>query len=173
MDQIGAVSGPLIVAAAVYYKNDYRLGFAVLLIPAFAAMVFLITAKLIYPRPKDFEPVSVPLKGKHFQRAFWLYLVAVGLIAAGFADFALVGFHAKKAGIVSDSTIPLLYAFAMGVDAFAALIFGRLFDRFGMSVLLFAAIISAAFAPLVFLGGFAMLVTGMALWGIGMVRRSL
>ena len=72
MDQIGAVSGPLIVAAAVYYKNDYRLGFAVLAIPALAAIGFLLTARFIYPRPRDFEPVSKSLKGKHFPKTFWL-----------------------------------------------------------------------------------------------------
>jgi MFS family permease len=173
MDQIGAVTGPLIVAAAIYYKNgqpagSYKLGFAVLAMPAIVAMCFLITAKVVYPRPRDFEPVSKPLKGKHFPNAFWLYLVAVGLIAAGYADFALIGFHVKKTGIAADSAIPLLYAFAMGVDAIAALIFGRLYDRVGMSILMVSAIISAAFAPLVFLGGFGMLVAGMALWGIGM-----
>jgi MFS family permease len=168
MDQIGAVSGPLIVAAAIYYKNDYQLGFGILLIPALVAMGFLITAKIIYPRPRDFEPVSVPLKGKHFPNAFWFYLVAVGLIAAGYADFALVGYHVKKTSIAADQAIPLLYAFAMGVDAVAALIFGRLYDRFGMSILMVSAIISAAFAPLVFLGGLGMLIFGMTLWGIGM-----
>ena len=56
----------------------------------------------------------------------------------------------------------------MGVDAIAALIFGRLFDRYGMSILMVSTIISAAFAPLVFLGGFGMVVAGMVLWGIGM-----
>ena len=168
MDQLGAVSGPLIVAAAVYYRNDYRLGFAVLLIPALVAMGFLITAKVIYPRPRDFEPVSKSLKGKHFPRAFWLYLVAVGLIAAGYADFALVGFHVQKTGLATDGVIPLLYALAMGVDAIAALIFGRLFDRYGMSILMVSAVISACFAPLVFLGGLGMVVAGMVLWGIGM-----
>jgi len=168
MDQIGAVIGPLIVAAAIYYKNDYRLGFGILFIPGLVAMVFLLTARFIYLRPRDFEPVSVPLKGKHFPHAFWLYLVAVGFIAAGYADFALIGFHVKKTGIAADETIPLLYAFAMGVDGVAALIFGRLFDRFGMSILMVSAIISACFAPLVFLGGLSMVVVGMALWGIGM-----
>lgn len=173
MDQIGAVSGPLIVAAAIYFKNGdpldaYKVGFAILAIPAVIAIGFLLAGRIIYPRPRDFEPVSVPIKGKHFSGSFWFYLVAIGFIAAGYADFALIGFHAKKQSIVSDNTIPLLYAFAMGVDAIAALVFGWLFDKLGKTILMAAAIISALFAPLVFLGGFGMLVAGMALWGIGM-----
>lgn len=168
MDQLGAVSGPLIVAAAVYYKNDYRLGFAVLAIPALAAMGFLLTAKISYPRPRDFEPVSKSIKERHFSRSYWLYLVAVGLIAAGYADFALIGFHVQKTGLATDGIIPLLYALAMGVDAIAALIFGKLFDRYGISILMVSAVISACFAPLVFWGGLGMVVAGMVLWGIGM-----
>jgi len=56
----------------------------------------------------------------------------------------------------------------MGVDALAALIWGRLFDRLGLAVLLAVPLISAPFAPLVFGGGFAGALGGMVLWGIGM-----
>ena len=56
----------------------------------------------------------------------------------------------------------------MGVDALAALLFGRLFDRIGISILIAAALISSIFAPLVFFGGFYFALLGMALWGVGM-----
>jgi hypothetical protein len=45
-------------------------------------------------------------------------------------------------------------AVAMGVDALAALAFGRLFDRIGLQVLIVSSLLSFLFAPLVFLGGF-------------------
>jgi predicted MFS family arabinose efflux permease len=45
---------------------------------------------------------------------------------------------------------------------------GRLFDRFGANVSLFAFLLSAAAGPLVFLGTFGFALTGMILWGIGM-----
>ncbi|MEK7850654.1 MAG: MFS transporter, partial [Deltaproteobacteria bacterium] len=54
------------------------------------------------------------------------------------------------------------------VDAISALIFGRLFDRIGVSVLIMSSLISMLFAPLVFLGGFYSALSGMVLWGIGM-----
>ena len=50
----------------------------------------------------------------------------------------------------------------------AALILGRLFDRLGMPVIMAVSILSAFFAPLVFLGGFNLALLGMVLWGIGM-----
>jgi MFS-type transporter involved in bile tolerance (Atg22 family) len=56
----------------------------------------------------------------------------------------------------------------MGVDALAALIFGRLFDKIGMWALVIAVISSAFFAPLVFWGDFNLALLGMALWGVGM-----
>jgi MFS family permease len=56
----------------------------------------------------------------------------------------------------------------MAVDAVAALLLGRLFDRLGMPVIMGTAALSAFFAPLVFLGGFGFALAGMVLWGIGM-----
>lgn len=75
--------------------------------------------------------------------------------------------HFKKVFGASDSQIPIFYAVAMGVDALAAILFGRLFDRVSISILIVVAILSSLFAPLVFLGNFYFALTGMALWGIG------
>ena len=47
------------------------------------------------------------------------------------------------------------------------LLFGKLFDRFGVAVYP-ADVVSIASAPLVFLGGFRLALTGAALWGLGM-----
>jgi predicted MFS family arabinose efflux permease len=92
----------------------------------------------------------------------------VGLIGAGYTDFPLIAFHFARAEISPPNWIPLFYALAMGVDAAAALLLGRLFDRLGMPVIIAAAGLAAFFAPLVFLGGFHLALAGMALWGLGM-----
>lgn len=83
-------------------------------------------------------------------------------------DFPLIAYHFEKVSPISDLWIPLLYAIAMGVDALAALLFGRWFDHAGIPILMVASLISASFAPLVFLGGFRLAVLGMIIWGIGM-----
>jgi MFS family permease len=168
LDQIGAMLGPLIVAGVLYLKGGYRLGFGILLVPAILALTVLVMARLLYPHPHDFEAHSVKLESKAFPRVFWIYLAAVALIAAGYVDFPLIAYHFKRLSIVSDDWIPIFYAIAMGVDALAALLFGRLFDRIGISILIAAAFISSIFAPLVFFGGFYFALLGMALWGIGM-----
>ncbi len=168
MDQVGAMTGPLIVAAVLFFKGGYKTSFGILLIPAILALTVLFAARHLYPRPRDLEPKTIPLETKGFPRAFWVYLAAAALVAAGYVDFPLIAYHFKKVSIASDNWIPVFYAIAMGVDALAALVFGRLFDLKGISILISAALISSLFAPLVFLGNFYMALFGITLWGIGM-----
>jgi MFS family permease len=168
MDQIGAILGPLIVATVLYFNGGYRISFAILLIPALFALVVLLVARVLYPRPRDLEAATVELKTKGFSRLFWLYLIAVSLVAAGYVDFPLISFHFEKLSVVPKVWIPVFYAVAMGMDALSALFFGRLFDRIGLSILIVVSLISSLFAPLVFLGGFSLALIGMALWGVGM-----
>ena len=168
MDQIGAMLGPMAVAAVLYFRGSYQNCFATLLVPALLALSVLLVARLLYPRPRDLEVGSAELETRGMPRVFWLYLASVALIAAGYADFPLIAFHFEKVASVSKVWVPTLYAVAMGVDALAALVFGRLFDREGISILIVSSLLSAFFAPFVFSSGFALAVVGMVLWGIGM-----
>jgi len=165
MDQVGALAGPLVVAAALARTGRYQTGFALLAIPASLALIALLVARRNTPDPRDLEPRPVSIESRSLPRAFWLYAGACGLMAAGFVDFPLIAFHLKRAALASDTAIPLLYALAMGVDALAALAFGRLFDRFGLPVLQAGAVFAAAAVPLLYLGGFRAAILGMALWG--------
>jgi len=90
------------------------------------------------------------------------------LIAAGFTDFALIGFHFQKTATVATGLIPVFYAAAMATGAVASLVFGKLLDRLGAPVLLVAFGVPAFFAPLVFLYGTRLELLGMILWGMGM-----
>ncbi|PLZ94572.1 MFS transporter, partial [Fischerella thermalis CCMEE 5196] len=131
-------------------------------------MIVLLIGQRIYPNPRDFEHQTPELTDKGLPRRFWIYLGAVAFMAAGFADFPLIAYHFQTTAIATGNTIPLLYALAMGVNGIAALVFGRLFDRIGISILIVAAILSSLFAPLVFLSNINLAVLGIVLWGIGM-----
>lgn len=168
MDQIGAMIGPLIVAAVLYFKGTYQTGFAILLIPAILTLGVLLTARVLYPQPRDLESTAPEFETKGLPRLYWFYLAAMALNAAGYADFPLIAYHFQKTSTVSADWVPVFYAVAMGVDAVAALIFGRMFDRKGLSILIISVLISSFFAPLVFLGGFSVSLAGMVLWGVGM-----
>jgi MFS family permease len=168
LDQIGALLGPIIVSIVLYFKGGYKESFAILLIPALFALITLIIARMLYPNPSNLEIQNKEIKTKGLPEVFWFYLAAIGLIALGYADFPLIAYHFEKISLLSAFWIPIFYAIAMGTDAIAALVFGKLFDKIGIIAMIWVSLISAFFAPLVFLGGFSLALLGVSLWGIGM-----
>lgn len=168
LDQAGALIGPLVVAAVLAARGSYRPAFAALVIPAAITLALLVAARLEYPRPEDLEPEVRQVKAGGLPRAFWIYLGGAALLAAGFADFALIAFRFQKASVVPTTWIPVFYSIAMAVGGAGSLVFGKLFDRFGLWILLPLTVVSAASAPMVFLGGFGLTLAGTALWGLGM-----
>ncbi len=131
LDSLGATIGPLIVAAVLAVRGDYRAAFAALLVSAVLALVVLIGARISFPSPHRFEAETAPTADTRFPRAYWIYLAGVILVGAGYADFPLIAYHFQQAAIAPVDWIPLLYAVAMAVSAVAAFLFGRLFDRTG------------------------------------------
>jgi predicted MFS family arabinose efflux permease len=169
LDQAGATFGPLVVAFVLYKQGGYRAGFGVLLFSGLLCLATLVFARIWYPRPHELEEKSPEfLETKGFSKAFWIYVVAGALIAAGFADFSLISFHFKKAASISDTEVALFYSVAMAAGAITNLVFGRLFDRSGLAIVAVAFLLGSAFAPFVFLGQFWLILTGMVLWGVGM-----
>ncbi len=168
MDQAGALVGPLVVALILDRHGTYRAAFAVLLIPAILTLCFLILARVLYPTPEDLEVKPKAGGEATLPRVFWIYMAGAALVAAGFADFSLVAFHFHKASIVPNLWIPVFYSVAMAASGFGSLVFGRLFDRAGIEILVPLTLISAVSPPLLFLGGFWMALVGMGLWGLGM-----
>ncbi|MFQ3614969.1 MAG: MFS transporter [Cyanobacteriota bacterium] len=180
MDQIGAVGGPLLVVAMLWAGQGFRGGFLVLGIPALIGLGVLLLGQQLYPNPRAFEPDPPPAvhvsgpeaTAKGLPGLFWIYLLSAGCVAMGFADFPLIALHLQQVNGQGSAGvgigIPLLYALAMGVDAVAALLCGRLFDRVGLWSLLGAVLLACGFAPLAFSGRYDLTVLGMVLWGIGM-----
>lgn len=167
LDQSGALFGPLVVAAVLAWRGEYRIAFAVLLIPALLTLSILLVARLTYPRPEEMEANPPDIKTSGLPRVFWVYLAGAVLVATGFADFPFIAYHFARASIVPGTLIPVFYSVAMGVSGIGSLLFGRLFDRFGITVLIPLTILSALFAPFVFLGNFWVALVGVALWGLG------
>jgi MFS family permease len=168
MDQCGAVFGPLVVAAVLAKHGSFGMAFGVLLIPAILTCALVLVARFLYPQPEHMEANVPDVHAKGLPRIFWIYLAGAALVAAGYADFQLIAYHFQKANAAPSNWIPIAYAIAMGVSGLGSLVFGRLFDRSGIGVLVPLTLVSAVFAPLVFFGGFWTLIAGSALWGLGM-----
>ena len=168
LDQAGALVGPLVLAFILARHGNYRLGFAVLAIPAIITIALLIFARLSYPRPEEMEVHVNDVHAAGLPRRFWIYLAGAALVAAGFADFSLMAYHFQKSHVVSSSLVPVYYSVAMAVSGLGSLVFGKMFDRSGLWILIPLTLIASVSAPLVFLGGTGTALAGIALWGLGM-----
>jgi predicted MFS family arabinose efflux permease len=169
LDQFGAMLGPLLIALVLALSShDYKTAFAVLAVPAAITLSLLAVARLLYPRPRDLEAGPAHVSTEGLPRVFWIYLAGAALVAAGFADFPIMAYHFQRSGVVRADLTPIFYAAAMAVSGAGSLVFGRLFDRHGIGLLVPLTVLAAVYAPLAFLGGFWASLVGLCLWGLGM-----
>ena len=164
MDQTGAVLGPLLVTVAVAREHHFGPAFLWLGVPAVAAFV-----ALGFARTTQAKKIAAPRSQTQqtLPGVFWIYIGAAGLLALGFIDFPLLAYHFQNAALVKPAVIPLVYAGAMGVSGLTALVFGRLFDRFGIPVLVLGILISMLALPFgFFFGTIGVYVSG-ACWATG------
>ena len=177
LDQIGACIGPLILSATFALTSSktqleqYHLGFLFLGIPGFACLAMLILARVLYPKPEDFEkgPSKEAIGKFKMTPAFLLFCIGGAVFAMGFLDsFSLLNKDIALKGLISESTLPLLYSYAMFIDALAAIAFGFLFDKIGFYSLAIATLLSAPYGFLVFNTNSLLCVfLGLTSWGIG------
>ena len=175
LDQIGAFLGPVLLYLVMLVKigdsvrETYSVCFAVLGIPAILTILMLFLAKRKFPSPESFEPEPKKIVSFRMNAPFFLYIIGIGCFAFGYIDFALIAMHVTKTGIIQAESLPLFYAGAMLIDAFAALFFGWMYDRTGMRALVCSTLISSMFTLFIFGGDTLwMTICGIVLWGIGM-----
>ena len=163
LDQIGAIGGPLLVAALMFYSsNNYSSTFVFLFIP-FAALV----AALLYAYKKVGRSVQPEAKeavkgDKKLDKHFYLYNIAIGLNTVGLIPVALILY--RGASIVEPSQqwlIPILYVVVQAVDAPSALLAGLAFDRVGVKMLVLP--LAASFLPMLFISYGGLGLTGVIL----------
>jgi MFS-type transporter involved in bile tolerance (Atg22 family) len=166
MDQTGAVIGPLLMVAAVARSHHFGPGFLWLAFPAVGTLLALIAARLL--NPSHGVSSKTPAPATVLPKVFWLYVAAAGLLACGMVDYPLLAYHFEGARLATPVEIPLLYAGAMAVNGLTALLFGMLFDRFGLGTLVVGIFFSALAFPLGFFGGSAGAIAGVACWATGL-----
>ena len=169
LDQIGAVIGPVAFALVLFSHDTYQEGFKFLFIPALLTLAVLALARKRFPSPVRLEIPEEPsgqVTQTRLPRVFWLYTVFALISVAGFANFQLISYHLAAQAIVPDFQIPIIYAVAMAVDAVAALIVGRTYDRIGLTSLLIIPLLTLPIAFFAFSTSYSSVLIGMALWGV-------
>lgn len=182
MDQLGAVAGPLLLAAMLAWRPfDYRLAFATLAVPGALVLLILLWLRARVPDPQVYEfpngtvpeppvgapPVTAasPMTAGVLPVRYWQFVVSIALLSCGIASFPLLAFHAQTRHLLSDAMVPVLFAVAMLVDGVTGLVVGHVYDRRGPIVLL-AVPIAAAGAALAFADSAGLVWLGVAIWGM-------
>ena len=193
MDQLGALLGPLMVAAILAWRGSTIAGFAwafvALAIPALLCLGTLLVARRRFPDPRALAPHEPVVAASASQaamklsvaRGFRIYLIGVALVGLGLADWPMVAFHLQRHHVIATSLLPVVYAVAMAIDGVVGIVIGLRFDAVrkrggsGAGVLAWCIAAAALFAPLIFLAPldgqrWTMLMipgAGIALWSLG------
>lgn len=175
LDQIGAFVGPLILSAtylataSLSEYSRYRIGFLALGVPAIICFVLLFVVRIKYPHPETFEKETSTVKEKIFHKRFVLFLIGSCFLAFGFVDFPLFTAHVESLSLFKIEYLPLIYSFAMLVDAISAMVFGLIYDKKGFLTIIIAVLLSTTFSLFFFFfNQYWSIFVGAALWGIGM-----
>jgi len=144
LDQMGAIIGPLIVAAIMLFtSNNYNLTFFFLFLP-----FLMLIAALVYTYRKVGSKIIIEEKktedGKEkLGKPFYIYTFAVLLNTVGLIPYTLILFNASRILTTEQQWIvPLIYVLIQGVDAPIALVSGYAYDKFGIKILIIPFLLS-------------------------------
>jgi MFS family permease len=133
MDNAGAVVGPLVASALLFFHVELRTVFALAALPALlsvAVLVFGVREDEPEPSPAPAAPVDphAPVGGPT-----WRYLGVLALFTLGNSSDAFLLLRAQEAG-VSLAAVPLLWTALHVVKSLGATAGGALSDRIGRRV---------------------------------------
>ncbi len=174
LDQVGAMTGPLLIAGVLALGGHYRLAFALLAVPGVLALLMLTRLRRTAPDPTAWEPAAQMPETKRLRlesglpTAFWHYAAFSAVTMLGFSTWAVLAFHLTSQHLLSASLVPVLYALAMAAAAVAAVGFGRIYDRVGLRGLLVLPPLAALVPVLSFSATTAAFVAGSVVWGAAM-----
>lgn len=179
LDQVGAFSGPLLVAAVVAASAGVVWpGMAVLAIPGAIAMGLLLWLRRRVPDPSVYDESAraaapaprqgwlADAAGTDLPGVFFRYAVAASLTTGALVTFGIIGYHLTVDGLVPVAAVPVVYAAAMGVEALAALAVGWIYDSVGARVLLVVPVLVALVPGTALAGTLPVVVCGVVVWGI-------
>jgi MFS family permease len=158
LDQLGAIVGPVLVAAMLGLYG-YRAAFLSLAVPGAVSLGLVLTVMALYPRVRSVELSFGKVSFRGLGRRFYVYIVATVLLSLGFVHWMNVSYFLKYWGLLGDAEIALAYMVAMLADAAIAVPVGVLYDRLGLKTLYIA--------PLSALGSSLLLVYAPSLSGLG------
>ena len=169
IDQIGAIIGPLILGAIMFWTaNNYSISFQFLFIPYALMLIALFYAFKRVGGSVESVAKSASSEGGSLSRGFWLYCAAILLNTVGLIPVALILF--KGSSILQPQglqwLVPILYVAVQFVDAPMALAAGYMFDKMGVKLLALPFMLSILPAFFVSYGGIVGVVAACLVYGV-------
>ena len=138
VDQIGAIIGPLLFAAVLFFTaNNYQAAFGILIIPFVLMMIVIAYTYRKVGKSIEAEVQNIKQEKAPLSRGFWFYCLAVFLNTLGLIPVALILFSGSLIlqPLGQAWMVPILYVVVQAVDAPMALVSGHLFDKLGVKLL--------------------------------------
>lgn len=175
LDQIGAITGPLLVSAIIFlrgYPAGYREAFWIMWVPTILALVMLLSAMIMYPRPKAVTEVGKRTSRRRLSPRFWIFMAGSMATMLGFLYWGVIAYYgqdAANAGLIAAGEIPIFYLVAMAVDAVIAVPIGILYDKIGSKSITVAPIAALLITPTLFgFSGRTGFYLAAVFWGLAM-----
>ncbi|UNQ73676.1 MFS transporter [Infirmifilum sp. NZ] len=169
LDQVGATSGPLLFAAVLAVTSSYRLAFFYSIIPYALLMLTLAYVRSTTALPVEMREERKSGEGRALGKEAAAYIAAVFVNAMGLFPASLILYLAAETPEVAQMGSwlpPVLYAAIQFVDAIFALVFGLLYDRYRLWVLLFPFTLSIAVPFLALQRGFLPIALSALVFGL-------
>ncbi|ADM28055.1 major facilitator superfamily MFS_1 [Ignisphaera aggregans DSM 17230] len=166
LDQLGAISGPLIVALALSY-GGYGLAYIVLIVPAVISVSLVVAAWRLYPSIRAVGRRQ-RLTFRGLGKRFWFYTISMAFLSLGYIHWAIISYYLKHWAILSDVEIALSYMIAMATDAIIAFPIGFLYDIIKLRSLYIAPLLCISIPITLFLSTTNRILPYVlsAIWGI-------
>ena len=175
LDQIGAITGPLLVSAIIFlrgYPAGYREAFWIMWVPTILALLMLLSAMIMYPRPKAVTEVGKRTSRRRLSPRFWIFMAGSMATMLGFLYWGVIAYYgqdAANAGLIAAGEIPIFYLVAMAVDAVIAVPIGILYDKIGSKSITVAPIAALLITPTLFgFSGRTGFYLAAVFWGLAM-----
>ncbi len=174
LDQLGAMAGPLAIAAVLAVGGTWHTAFALLALPGAAALVVLGRLRRRASDPSQWEPGAGIGEGKRLRlesglpAGFWRYAAFAAATMLGFSTWAVLAYHLTAQHLVPEAMVPVLYALAMAAASGTAVLFGRIYDRVGLRGLVVLPPLAVVVPVLSFSTAPVAFVLGAVVWGAAM-----
>ncbi|WP_228488864.1 MFS transporter [Raineyella fluvialis] len=194
LDELGALSGPLVVAAVIAATTLIAPAMAWLAVPGAVAIAILVYLQIRVPDTSVFGEPDTPAstadvttapppspQGRGMARAaqrwwgetlgvglpprFFLFAACAALATGGLVTFGVISFHLVTAAVLPLAAVPVLYAAGQGASALAALATGHGYDRWGARVLYVLPVLVTLVPLLAFTRSAWLAVLGVLAWG--------